>query len=97
MLPSTLTVGSLLFVLILLIFAKHSNCQPANINENESDVSVSKFFTSSDSLVKFSLLYGIFSEIKHDDNSDCGKDVQAILDGISARELWAIKRNLWKN
>lgn len=82
------SVGQTIGLVLLLVLAPHSKCA----NDVNSESVSSTFFTSSDSLAKFSLLYGIYNEVNQSDNSDCTKDVQAILDGIAARELWAIKR-----
>lgn len=82
-------VGLTTGLVLLLILAPYSKCEN-DVNSESSEPL--KFFTSSDTLAKFSILYGIYNEVNRSDNSECTKDIQAILDGIAARELWAIKR-----
>lgn len=57
----------------------------------ESIVELSEDDPVIDNLQHSSLVYGIFKEIRLNEESECAQDAKIILDGIRNRDVWALK------
>lgn len=57
---------------------------------NSDSVSISHSEIT-ENLEQSSLIYGIFKEIRSNEDSECARDTKVILDGIQNKDVWALK------
>lgn len=59
--------------------------------KSDSDSIVISHNDLTKNLDQSSLMYGIFKEIRYNEESECAKEINVILDGIQNRDVWALK------
>lgn len=82
--PTQSVYKILILALLSLVIVKSDSSESIAISHSDL----------TDHLEHSSLIYGIFKEIRLNEDSECAQDTKVILDGIRNRDVWALKSML---